>query len=48
MRITDVMISALAGQLKAIIIHLDRHFDELSKITGVKVISYVSEIKKNS
>ena len=44
--VTDVMIAVLAQSQDAIVVHADKHFDELSSVTGLKVTSYVASVGK--
>ena len=46
--VTDVIIGVLALSKGATVVHADKHFDELAGVTGLKVTSYVSEVKKRS
>lgn len=41
--VTDVVIAVSALHQDATVVHADKHFDELSKATGLKVKSYVSD-----
>ena len=44
--VMDVVIAVSALHQDATVAHADKHFDELSKVTGLKVKSYVSELRK--
>jgi predicted nucleic acid-binding protein len=44
--VTDVVIGVSALNAGATVLHADKHFDELSKVTGLKVKGHVSELRK--
>lgn len=41
---TDILIAAVAGQKKLVLVHADHHFDLIARYTKSKVISYVNKI----
>jgi len=45
---TDILVAACAMTTKAILIHVDTHFDLIAKHTRLQVESYVREIGKTS
>ena len=45
---TDILVAACAMTTKAILIHVDTHFDLIAKHTGLQVESYVREVGKTS
>jgi predicted nucleic acid-binding protein len=45
---TDILVAACAMTTKAILIHVDTHFDLIAKHTGLQMESYVREIEKAS